>query len=199
MWLNVASYFRKLSIPEGFSWNNMMCTNLKKYLSCILCHRITRSIPVFLQSSVHIWWYWTFLSKTGLTKSNQSKGVAKWPFTSENNNSKKICFAGTNLLLPPATKLGQGNIFTGVCDSVHGGGGLPQCMLGYPPPPDKAGTPTRLGRQPPRTSQEPPGTSPPTPPRSRAYWEIRSTSGRYASYWNAIMFIIDYYLLRGSV
>ena len=25
--------------------------------------------------------------------------------------------------LPPATKLGQGYIFTGVCDSVHGGGG----------------------------------------------------------------------------
>ena len=25
-------------------------------------------------------------------------------------------------LLPPATKLGQGYIFTGVCDSAHGGG-----------------------------------------------------------------------------
>ena len=24
-------------------------------------------------------------------------------------------------LLPPATKLGQGNVFTGVCDSVHRG------------------------------------------------------------------------------
>ena len=24
--------------------------------------------------------------------------------------------------LPPATKLGQGYVFTGVCDSVHGGG-----------------------------------------------------------------------------
>ena len=28
-----------------------------------------------------------------------------------------------NLLLPPATKLGQGYIFTGICDSVHGGWG----------------------------------------------------------------------------
>ena len=28
-----------------------------------------------------------------------------------------VCF----LSLPPATKLGQGYIFTGVCDSVHGG------------------------------------------------------------------------------
>ena len=25
------------------------------------------------------------------------------------------------MLLPPATKLGQGNVFTGVCDSVNGG------------------------------------------------------------------------------
>ena len=29
---------------------------------------------------------------------------------------------GTQQLLPPATKLGQGYIFTGVCDSVHKGG-----------------------------------------------------------------------------
>ena len=38
--------------------------------------------------------------------------------------------------LSAATKLGQGNVFTGVCDSVHreGGGCLPQCMLGYHPP-----------------------------------------------------------------
>ena len=29
---------------------------------------------------------------------------------------------GLRRFLPPATKLGQGNIFTGVCDSVNGGG-----------------------------------------------------------------------------
>ena len=29
---------------------------------------------------------------------------------------------GTNLLLPPATKFGQGYVFTHVCDSVHKGG-----------------------------------------------------------------------------
>ena len=35
-------------------------------------------------------------------------------------------------LLPPATKLGQGYIFTGVFDSVHGmgGGGIPACITG---------------------------------------------------------------------
>ena len=40
-------------------------------------------------------------------------------------------------LLPPATKLGQGYVFTRVCDSVHMGvslaGGLPHGMLAYPP------------------------------------------------------------------
>ena len=39
------------------------------------------------------------------------------------------------VLLPTATSCGQGNIFTPVCHSVHGGRGcLPQCMLGYHTP-----------------------------------------------------------------
>ena len=64
------------------------------------------------------------------------------------------------LLLPSATKLGQGYVFTGVCDSVHRGGCLPQCMLGYHhhTPPPGADTP------------HPPGADTPweqTPPRSR--------------------------------
>ena len=100
--------------------------------------------------------------------------------------------------LPPATKLGQSYVFTGVCDSVHRGG-LPQCMLGYHPPPTSRHPPSR---HPPRSRPLPeqthtPEQTPPweqthtspgadTPPR-RACWEIRSTRGRYASYWNAIL------------
>ena len=38
-----------------------------------------------------------------------------------------------SIFLPPATKLGQGYVFTGVCDSLNRGC-LPQCMLGYTPP-----------------------------------------------------------------
>ena len=56
--------------------------------------------------------------------------------------------------------LGQGNIFTPVCHSVHTGG---ICL--------SAGA----------------GAGADTPLRS-ACWEIRSTSGQYASYWNAILF-----------
>ena len=55
-------------------------------------------------------------------------------------------------MLPAATKLGQGNVFTGVCDSVQGGGGLPQCMLECTPP----------RADPPWTRHTPPG--PHTPP-----------------------------------
>ena len=65
-------------------------------------------------------------------------------------------------LLPPATKLGQGYIFTGICDSVHGGGGgVCPSACGVPPPHSKADPPwqgrpcrgiTRIHRLPPRPS-----------------------------------------------
>ena len=67
-------------------------------------------------------------------------------------------------LLPPATKLGQGYVFTGVCDSVHRGG-LPQCMLGYTLPPTKE---TPLPRRTPSPTKEDPlphqGDPPPRRP-----------------------------------
>ena len=120
-------------------------------------------------------------------------------------------------LLPPATKLGQGYVFTGVCDSVHGGGGVPD-QPGYPPgtrytpqaqvhpsepPQDPVHPQTRYTPQDqvhPPDQARPPGTrytplGPDTPPRCRACWEILSTRGRYASYWNAILLKIK---LRNS-
>ena len=87
-----------------------------------------------------------------------------------------------------------------VIHSVHrGGGGLPQCMLGYPP--DQADTPQDQtppgpGRHPPRSDTPPgPGRHPPSqdqadPPPREADSSIRSTSGRYASYWNAFLFLL---------
>ena len=57
------------------------------------------------------------------------------------------------------------------------GGGVPQCMLGYPHPP-QADTP-RSRHPPPRNRHPPPG--------------IRLTSGRYASYWNAYLFLLLLY------
>ena len=75
--------------------------------------------------------------------------------------------------LPAAMKLGQGNIFTSVCQEFCPQGGLPQCMLGYPP--NQAHTPPQSRPHRPGT---PPGADPPpradtphpwehTPPQSR--------------------------------
>ena len=121
---------------------------------------------------------------------------------------------GINRFLPAATKLGQGNVFTGVCDSVHRGGVCLSACWDTPPPPG-ADTPsqeqTPLGadtpqEQTPLGAETPPGTDTPleqTPSGSRppsiryttrdqvsppeADSGIRSTSRRYASYWNAFL------------
>ena len=89
--------------------------------------------------------------------------------------------------------------------SQHVRGGLPQCMLGYHPPPipPGAGT-TPQSRHPPGTRnpqsrhppsrQAPPQSRHPPPPRCRACWELRSTRGRYTSYWNAILFSFKIYI-----
>ena len=63
-----------------------------------------------------------------------------------------------------------------------GGICLSACWDTTPPPPRT--------RQAPSQDQVPPGTRNP-PPQSRAYWEIRSTSRRYAFYWNAILFLVN--------
>ena len=129
----------------------------------------------------------------------------------------------------PQRSCGQGNIFTPVCHSVHRGV-LPQCMLGYQPPPDHTppiprdhthpqgpdppGTRSpqdQTPTPPPGTRPPPPGTTPPPRDQTHTTWDqtptplgphhppgpdphpreadssIRSTSGRYASYWNAFL------------
>ena len=100
--------------------------------------------------------------------------------------------------LPPATKLGQGYVFTGVCHSVNRGWGcLPQCMLGYTPrsrhapcsrPPLGADTPPGADTTPQADTPWSRHTAPtPTPPSEHA-GEILSMRGWYASYRNAILF-----------
>ena len=71
------------------------------------------------------------------------------------------------MFLPAATKLGQGNVFTGVCDCVHRGVGcLPQCMLGCQNPPREQ-TPHPPWEQTPPGADTPPDQAPQTrhPPR----------------------------------
>ena len=105
------------------------------------------------------------------------------------------------LFLLAATKLGQDNVFTSVCDSVHRDGSS-SVHAGIPPPQEQTPAPgadTPLGPDPPEQTprdQTPPqadialGADPGSrhPPREADSGIIRSTSGRYASYWNAFLF-----------
>ena len=110
------------------------------------------------------------------------------------NGIEKKLFRGREALrsatisfLPPTIKLRQGNVITH--HSVHGGGDLPP-LRQIPPEqtPPWANTPSGqtlpLGRHPPMQTPHPLGRH----PLHSACWEIRATSGRYASYWNAYLF-----------
>ena len=124
----------------------------------------------------------------------------------------KICIL---LLLPPANVVCEGYVFTGVCLSTGGKGDPPGRETPHPPgketplarkppwqgdPPDKEtplagrlptpwqgdppGKETPLARRPPWQGDPPARRHPPgkeTPP---------SMCGRYASYWNAFLFLI---------
>ena len=99
----------------------------------------------------------------------------------------------------PQRSCGQGNIFTPVCHSVDRGGlpparENPPCH-GEPPlpgrtPPARENPPCLPGRPPRDQTPPPPG---PDPPPWEADCSIRSTSGRYASYWNAFLFCMGEY------
>ena len=81
------------------------------------------------------------------------------------------------------TPTNEGYIFKRVCDSVHREGGCASVHAGIHPRADTPGQTHLLGRHPPGADT----------PRSRhpslcsACWEIRETSGLYASYWNAYL------------
>ena len=121
----------------------------------------------------------------------------------------------------PQRSCGQGNVFTGVCLSTGGEGLCLSACWDAIPPWDQADTPgtrqtppqTRQTHQPPRTRQTPPRDQADTPqdqtdtpldqadppgtrqtPPQEADSCIRSTSGRYASYWNAFLFLQFFHL-----
>ena len=133
-------------------------------------------------------------------KDNSSEGLKCWPFMSvhqwaENpagewqviiqdnvsDLSRDIpilsSFNILKLYLPPTTKSGQGYIFTGVCDSVHGGGVLSQHALQVVSQHALHGSVCSWGVV---CSW---GGCLVTPPDVYC-------CGRYASYWNAFLFVI---------
>ena len=134
-----------------------------------------------------------------------NKGTLKI-LDSSQKYASNITLAPIFLNYRPQRSCGQGNIFTPVCHSVHrGGGGSASMHAGIPPPgpgrPPQTRQTTPQEQTPPRTRQTPLGADTPqeqTPREQTSPWEqtppreadssIRSTSGRYASYWNAFLF-----------
>ena len=135
--------------------------------------------------------YWvTEIKLRNYTINNISRPIQIFDFI---HNDKIWCLS--IIFLPPANEVCEGYVFTHVCHSVHRGGSASvHTRIPHPP-----GTGTPRTRHPPEQAPPPPGpdtlpgpdTPPPgsrTPtPLHSACWEIRSTSGRYASYWNAIL------------
>ena len=104
---------------------------------------------------------------------------------------RAVCILLECILVTTHKQICEGYVFTLVCQSFCSQGGVPGQVhpeAGTPPgqvhPQDRY-TPRQV--HPPRTST-PPGKYTPLDrytPGSSACWEIRATSGRYASYWNA--------------
>ena len=92
-------------------------------------------------------------------------------------------------LLPPAMKLGQGYVFTRVAVILFTGGVCLSACWDTTHPPQEQTPPQGADSLLPASPWEQ------TPPGSSACWEIRATSGRYASYWNAFLFENSFFLL----
>ena len=113
----------------------------------------------------------------------------------------KVCRIFKERITARKRSLGQGNIFAPVCYSVHRG---PSTWAGTPNPPRQVHPPRQVqppGRYTPLAGTHPPGQVHPTGRyifpgqvhprqvhRPAMHAGIRSTSGRYASYWNAFLF-----------
>ena len=104
--------------------------------------------------------------------------------------SEQLKTAGSNfcIYLPPANEVWGKVIFLHLFVILFTGGwGSASVHAGIPPgsrhhPPGTSHTP--------RSRHPPPGTPRNRhTPRNKACWELRSTSGRYASYWNAILLV----------
>ena len=91
----------------------------------------------------------------------------------------------------PQRSCGQGNIFTPVCHSFcsQGGRGSASVHAGIPNPPPPDHPPGTTPPQDHTPRDYPPGNThtPPDHTPLEADSSIRSTSGRYASYWNAFL------------
>ena len=99
-------------------------------------------------------------------------------------------FIRSTQFLPPANEVWGKVIFSVPCvkNSVHSRGSA-SVHAGIPPLPEQAppGSDTPWEQTPPGSRHPLPPLREQTSPLHSACWEVRSTSGRYASYWSALL------------
>ena len=134
-------------------------------------------------------------------KSNVVDFISFLSYLLEYVSGATVCLCHQYLVTVRKRSLGQGNIFAPVCHSVHRGGTWAGTPLGRytsrADTPPWAGTPWQV---PPKQVTPPAGKLPGqvrpgryipqagTPPTVHA--GLRSTSGRYASYWNVFLVLV---------
>ena len=142
------------------------------------------------------------------------EGVGQTPPFPPHTGTRKVGGTHPTRMLPcyhPQRSWGK-VIFSHVSVILFTGGGSASVHAGIPPPlpwqqnplarrpppqkvdPPWQGRPPQQGRPPP-SKADPPWHGRP-PPLCSACWEIRSTSGWYASYWNAILVFFLFLLCR---
>ena len=137
-------------------------------------------------------WLYTCPSTTGLFLSLVVQSIKRDQKSPKNKLKATLSLLRPyklhHILLPLANEVCEGYVFTPVCHSVHRGGVCLSACWDTPTPrsrhpreqtPPRADTP---GSRHPQEQTPPLGAD--IPPHSKC-WEIRATSGRYASYSNA--------------
>ena len=105
---------------------------------------IAGGIPACLAAGLQGGWYPSMHCRfPGPHPGRKLRGLVGWGLQTHTwgGGAKSIIFKASRLhgsflmlhFLPPAMKLGQGYVFTHVCDSVHRGGGIPACIAGSIP------------------------------------------------------------------
>ena len=123
-------------------------SNLIKYL-------LMEILGVFLQ---HVWNLIPLCGTNFLCRERRDNDVSSYLIICQKIRVVFSSFTSTKIaLLPPATKLGQGYIFTRICDSVNKGG---ICLSACWDTPLQEQTPP--GSRPPPRSRHPPEQTPPT-------------------------------------
>ena len=92
---------------------------------------IAGSIPACLAAGLHGWWYPSMPCRfPGPHPRGKLRGIWPGPPPCDGYCSGRYASYWNAYLLPPTNEVCEGYVFTGVCHSVHRGGGMRGCSRG---------------------------------------------------------------------